>query len=237
MKKKRSILVVAAHPDDEVLGCGGTTARLAEEGHDIYVAILGEGITSRHDRREDVDRKMMKELQDQSWQASRLLGVKDLFLYDLPDNRFDTVPLLEVVKLVEDTVNKTKPDIVFTHHGSDLNIDHTITNRAVLTATRPMPGSLVKEIYAFEISSSTEWSFNQVQCAFRPNVFFAIRDTVHKKMKAMEIYHHELRVFPHPRSIDFIEINARHWGSVVGIDYAEAFELIRMVKPRARELT
>lgn len=226
---KKNILVVAAHPDDEVLGCGGTIARLTEEGHDVYVAILGEGITSRYDKREHANQEIVKELQNQSRQASKLLGVKDLFLYDLPDNRFDTVLLLEVVKLFEDLIKNIEPQIIFTHHSGDLNIDHTVTNRAMLTATRPLPGTCVKEIYAFEILSSTDWSFNQLHGIFHPNVYFNIKETIDKKKNAMKLYNYELRTFPHPCSIEFIEINAKHRGSVVGIEYAEAFELIRML--------
>lgn len=225
----KSILIVAAHPDDEVLGCGGTMARLAGEGHDVYVAILGEGITSRYDKREYANQDIVKELQNQSRQVSKLLGVKELFLYDLPDNRFDTVPLLEIIKLVENLINNIEPQIIFTHHNCDLNIDHTITNRAVLTATRPLPGTCVKEIYAFEILSSTDWSFHQLQHIFHQNVYFDIKQTINKKINAMKLYDYELRTFPHPRSIERIEINAKHWGSVVGIEYAEAFELIRML--------
>lgn len=224
-----TVLVIAAHPDDEVLGCGGTIARLTGEGHDVYVAILGEGITSRYDKREQANQRIIKELQDRFRQVSKLLGVKDLFLYDFPDNRFDTVSLLDIVKIVEKLINRFQPKIVYTHHGGDLNIDHVITHRAVMTATRPVENCPVKEIYAFEVPSSTEWAFGQFQAAFQPNVFVDISVTLETKIQAMEIYESEAQAFPHPRSPEAIMASARKWGSTVGLQAAEAFELIRKI--------
>ena len=222
-------LVVAAHPDDEVLGCGGTIARLIEEGHDVYVAILGEGITSRYDKREQADQGIIKDLHGRSRQASKLLGVKELCLHDLPDNRFDTVPLLDIVKTVEKLINQFQPQIVYTHHGGDLNIDHAITHRAVMTATRPIRSCTVREIYAFEVPSSTEWAFGQFQPAFQPNVFVDISATLETKIQAMQIYESEARTFPHPRSSEALQSIAKRWGSAVGVEAAEAFELVRLV--------
>ena len=223
------ILVISAHPDDEVLGCGGTIARLTQEGHDVYNAILGEGITSRYEKHEQADRSLIKELRNRCRQVSRLLGVQELFLYDLPDNSFDTVPLLEIVKIIDKLINRIQPRVIYMHHGGDLNIDHAITNRAVLTATRPMIGGHVKQIYTFEVPSSTEWAFGQSKLVFQPNVFVDISATLETKLKAMQIYENELRSFPHPRSLDALRVIARRWGSVVGLEAAEAFELVRDV--------
>ena len=142
----KRILVVAAHPDDEVLGCGGTIARLAKEGHDVYISILGEGITSRIKKQNEADLQLVKKRHKQSQEVSESLGAKDLFLYSLPDNRFDTIPLLDIVKIIEDLIEKLKPTVIYTHYAGDLNIDHTITHRAVLTATRPIENHPVKEI-------------------------------------------------------------------------------------------
>jgi len=225
-----NVLVIAAHPDDEVLGCGGTIARLAEEGDDVYIAILGEGITSRYKQREMAEQAKVEELHACSQKVANLLGAKDLFVYDLPDNRFDTVPLLEVIKIVEELVDRLQPQVIYTHHGSDLNIDHIITHRAVLTATRPMTGCPVKEIYAFEIASSTEWAFGQFQPTFHANVFVDISATLETKLKAMGLYESEARPFPHPRSPEALRAIARRWGSVIGCKAAEAFELIRTVR-------
>ncbi len=230
MKTQSPTLIITAHPDDEVLGCGGAIARLALEGHDVYIAILGEGITSRYQHREQADQAMVKELHARSRQVAELLGAKDLFLYSLPDNRFDTVPLLDVIKIIEELVKRVRPQVIYTHHGGDLNIDHVVVHRAVLTATRPIPGHPVKEIYAYEVPSSTEWAFGQFQSAFRPNVFVDISKTLETKIRAMELYKSEVLAFPHPRSPEALRTIARRWGSVVGLEVAEAFELVRSIR-------
>ena len=224
-----TILIIAAHPDDEVLGCGGTIARLTQAGHDVYIAILGEGITSRYEKRDQADREMINNLRAGCQQVSELLGVKELFLYDLPDNRFDTVPLLDVIKIIENLVNRLQPKVIYTHHRGDLNIDHAITQRAVLTATRPIVGCPIKKIYAFEVPSSTEWSFGQFESAFQPNVFVDITDTLETKIKAMAVYESETRLFPHPRSFEAIRNIARRRGTMVGLKASEAFMLVRDV--------
>ena len=225
-----SVLVIAAHPDDEVLGCGGTIARLTQEGHDVYITILGEGITSRYEKREEADQALVKELQGRCQKATELLGAKDLFLYDLPDNRFDTVPLLDVIKIVEELIERLRPQVVYTHHGGDLNIDHVIVHRAVLTATRPVRDKPVREIYAFEVPSSTEWGFQQFEPGFRPNVFVDISKTINIKVKALSCYDTEVRAFPHPRSPEAICAISRRWGTVIGREAVEAFEMIRSIR-------
>jgi LmbE family N-acetylglucosaminyl deacetylase len=219
---------VAAHPDDEILGCGGTMARLSKEGHEIFIVILGEGETSRGSNREN-EIKTLTDLKHQSLEASQLVGAKELFTYNFPDNRFDTVALLEIVKKIEEVVTKVKPHTIFTHHGSDLNVDHQICNRAVLTATRPVDGMTVKEIYAFEIPSSSEWSFQSLGRSFRGNYFVDISETLDTKIKAMECYRSEIRNFPHPRSTKALHAISTRWGSVVGCKAAEAFEVIRSI--------
>jgi LmbE family N-acetylglucosaminyl deacetylase len=225
-----TVLVVAAHPDDEVLGCGGTIARLARQGHEVYLAILGEGITSRYQRPELADRTLLEGIRQRSRQVAQLLGVKDLFQFQLPDNRFDTVPLLGIVKIVEDLLARVNPDIIYTHHGGDLNIDHLQVHRAVLTATRPGPGQSVKEVYAFETPSSTEWAFGQFSPVFTPSLFVDIECTLYLKIQAMELYETETRAFPHPRSSKALIAIAQRWGTFVGLSAAEPFEVIRMVR-------
>ncbi len=224
-----TVLVVAAHPDDEVLGCGGTMARLRAEGHDVKIAILGEGVTSRYRTREQADRSLLCHLREHSRRAADALGVKDLFLYDLPDNRFDTLPILDVVKIVEELIQQHAPNTIFTHGCADLNVDHHVTHRAVLTATRPIEGHCVRNLYAFEIPSSTDWSFHRITPCFQPNTFFDIESTIEVKKRALACYEAEMRTFPHPRSLEGLEIVARRWGTVVGCVAAEAFELIRSV--------
>jgi LmbE family N-acetylglucosaminyl deacetylase len=224
------VLVIAAHPDDEVLGCGGTAARLVQEGHEVHFSILGEGITSRHKQRSDAETDQLGRLRRQAEAAAAKVGVKSVVLDKLPDNRLDTVPLLDVVKIVEGLVDRIKPEIIYTHHGGDLNVDHGVVHRAVLTATRPMSGQPVREIYSFEIASSTEWAFQKLQPCFQPNVFVDVTRTLEAKIAAMECYESEARKFPHPRSPEALRAIAMRWGSVSGCAAAEAFELVRSIR-------
>lgn len=223
-------LVIAAHADDEVLGCGGTIAQLAQDGHEIYIAILGEGITSRYEKRDKADQALVEALHARSQRVAEMLGTRNLFLYSLPDNRFDTVPLLDVIKIIEELVNRLQPQIIYTHHGGDLNIDHVVVHRAVMTTTRPMAGCPVKEIYAFEVPSSTEWAFGQFSPAFQPNVFVDISATLETKIQATALYESEARPFPHPRSAEALRTIARRWGIAVGVEAVEAFELVRAIQ-------
>jgi LmbE family N-acetylglucosaminyl deacetylase len=225
------VLVVAAHPDDEVLGCGATMARLANEGHEVHIAIMGEGITSRHSDRRQADADQLERLHEQAHAAANRVKAKAVQLFKLPDNRLDTLPLLDVVKLIEGLVEKLKPEVIYTHHAGDLNIDHGVVHRAVLTATRPMAGQTVRDIYAFEVPSSTEWAFQRGEPAFRPNIFLDVSATLEIKIQAMACYESEARKFPHPRSPEALRAIAARWGSVVGFQAAEAFELVRSVRP------
>ena len=222
-------LIIAAHPDDEVLGCGGTIARLNQEGEETFVAILGEGMTARYDERQDADSRLLEGLRAKSRKVAEFLGVKDLFMHDFPDNRFDTVPLLDIVKAIERVIDTLKPEVVFTHHGSDLNIDHVITFRATLTAVRPTVGCPVRAVHAYEVASSSEWAFGSFERAFRPNMFFDISQTLELKVSAMKLYEGELRKYPHPRSAEALEAIARKWGATVGLGAAEAFETVRCI--------
>jgi LmbE family N-acetylglucosaminyl deacetylase len=222
-----NVLVIAAHPDDEVLGCGGTIARLASEGYHMYIGILGEGITSRYQQRDKAEPADLQRLHTQSHEVARLLGARDLMLAQFPDNRFDTVPLLEIVKVIEGWIDRLHPQIIYTQHGGDLNIDHVQVYRATMTATRPMAGCSVKTIYGYEVASSTEWAFQQFSPVFRPNVFVDISAQLPLKIQTMQHYESEARLFPHPRSPEALRISAQRWGSVVGMEAAEAFELLR----------
>lgn len=224
----KKILVVAAHPDDEILGCGGTIAKRANNGDQVFIIILGEGVTSRDKKRVQNRRKReITLLREQASKAAKIVGAKKLLFRDLPDNRFDTWALLDIVKLIEQSLEDIKPDIVFTHSSADLNVDHVITHRAVLTATRPYPGQSVKELYAFEIPSATEWAFPRSETGFRPTVFVGIEDTLAKKIKALTAYEGEMRQFPHPRSSEAVTVLAKQRGSIAGNMASEAFELIR----------
>jgi LmbE family N-acetylglucosaminyl deacetylase len=222
-----TVLVVAAHPDDEVLGCGATISRLASEGQEVVIAILGEGATSRSANRDVADVALVDGLADRAREVGTLLGAAEVRLFGLPDNRFDSVDLLDVVKIVEGIVDDLRPAIILTHHGGDLNVDHGITHRAVLTATRPVAGAPVMGIYAFEVPSATEWAFHRQAPAFQPGTFVDVEGFLGRKIDGMAIYETEGRPFPHPRSPEALTAIARRWGSVVGCQAAEAFELVR----------
>ena len=224
-----TILVIAAHPDDEVLGCGGTMARLALESNDVYTLILGEGITARDKKRDLAKRENeIAELRKQVENANKILGVKKVYTYDFPDNRFDTVPLLDIIKTIEEIKDDIKPDIVFTHHLGDLNIDHQVTFKAVMAACRPTIDESVKEIYSFEIPSSTEWNAPSSLTYFMPDYFVDVNKSLEIKSNALKEYKTELRDFPHPRSLKAVELNAKCWGVKMGFKAAEAFKTIRI---------
>lgn len=223
------ILVVAAHPDDEVLGCGATIARLSSD-REVHILILGEGSTSRHASGSEAARAEVVRLQESAKAAAAILGARSVGFGSLADNRFDELPLLEIVKRVERIIDQIRPGTIYTHHPGDLNIDHRVTFQAVLTATRPMPGQSVQELYAFEIPSSTEWAFQQLQPPFKPNVFMDATGTIEMKLKALAQYESECRAFPHPRSPEALRTSARRWGTVVGLEYVEAFELVRSTR-------
>ena len=223
----KKILVIAAHPDDEVLGCGGTMARLSKEGYIINILIVAEGITSRDkDRNVKAKTKDILKLRNAARSSAKVLGARSINFLDHPDNRLDTVPLLDIVKDIESSIKKFKPDIVFTHSEDDMNIDHSIVNRATLTACRPLPNSIVKKLYAFEVLSYTEYN---PYSKFQPNYFVNIEKFMDKKINALKKYKSEMRQSPHPRSTKISKDLASLRGSAVGLKYVEAFRLLREI--------
>ena len=224
----RNILVVAAHPDDELLGCAGTIAWHVNRGDKVHILIIAEGATSRADT--EVNQNLENELvnlKTSAEQASRILGSDSLSFAGLPDNKLDTIPLLDIVKIIEKKSKAISPEIVYTHHSGDLNIDHKLVSQAVLTAFRPQPSSTVKNIYAFETVSSTEWG-NDPQI-FVPTRFVNITNFLDKKREALLCYSNEMRQFPHVRSLEAVEALAKFRGASVGLEAAEAFIVIREV--------
>ena len=223
-----NILVVAAHPDDEVLGCGGTIAKHINQGDEVHVLILAEGITSRDTKRDRSNSKEeLSELGIAAHKAHKIMGTSSLKLLDYADNRMDSVDLLDIVKTVEEEVKEKKPKIVYTHHHGDLNIDHQITHQAVLTACRPYPDQSVKKIYCFEVPSSTEWQSPSVDTVFIPNTFVDISVTLSLKLDALRAYESEMRPWPHVRSIKAVENLVCWHGASMGMEAAEAFVLVR----------
>jgi len=224
------VLVVAAHPDDEVLGCGGTMARHVQEGDQVHVLILAEGMTARSTQRDrDIYSQELSALAQQAHAANKILGVTSVMLHNFPDNRMDSIDLLDIVKIIEQKINEIKPDIIYTHHAGDVNIDHRRVHDAVIAASRPMPGVCVTQVLFFEVASSTEWQTPYSAPIFAPNYFVNISSTLSLKIKALEVYASEMRDFPHPRSYKALEHLARWRGATVGVDAAEAFALGRII--------
>lgn len=232
-----TVLVVVAHPDDEVLSCGGAMAKHVQCGDEVHVLILGEGMTSRADTREVGLREFdLRTLNTSTAEALNILGVQHLYNELLPDNRFDEVALLDIVKIVERFLADIHPQIIYTHHSGDLNIDHRRTFQAVLTACRPQPGRSVRAVYSGENPSSTEWVEPKPDQVFIPNTFVDISDTLELKLKAMACYRTELREWPHTRSLRAIEHLARWRGATVGLEAAEGFVQVRHIVRNLRAL-
>lgn len=228
MTDMKNILVFAAHPDDELLGVGGTVRRFVNEGATARAVILAEGLTSRKASRGDTDRSELLTLQADARRAAAIIGYSSIDFCGLPDNRMDSMDLLDIIKMVSKYVETYKPDTVFTHHHGDLNIDHRLTCEAVLTACRPVGNYCVKRIYVFETPSSTEWNYNYTE-PFKPNVYVDVSDTLEAKIRGMACYRTESTVYPHPRSAEALRALGRYRGSNAGVDMAEAFRLLREI--------
>ncbi len=226
----KKVLVVAAHPDDEILGCGGTVLRHIAEGDVVHTVIMAEGVTSRDETRDADGRSAeLSALHTQAERAAAFMGVEKLILHGFPDNRMDEVALLDVVKKIEAEVEAFRPEMVYTHHAGDVNIDHSIVHNAVVTACRSLPGQSVKTILFFETVSSTEWQPPRSHHVFAPNWYVDVGEFMERKLEALHFYDSEMREYPHPRSYEGIEILAKQRGIAVGVKSAEAFMLGRMV--------
>ena len=221
-------LIIAAHPDDEVLGCGGTIAKLVDDGTVVHVAFLADGVSSRVGE-QSIQRLELTARRRAAQKACEILGVKSVSFGDLPDNRMDTIPMLDVARAVEILIVEHQPKMVFTNHVGDVNIDHRRLHEAVVTACRPQQGHPVKTLLCFEVPSSTEWQLPGSAPAFVPNWFIDISNTLARKLVALDAYADELRDWPHPRSRKGVE-HLAHWrGATIGVEAAEAFVLGRQL--------
>ena len=230
--KNKKILVVVAHPDDELLGLGATMHRLISQYNcQTRVVILGEGITSRSDSRDVEKWKEALAIHKRNIvEAQKAIGYHSVGIYDFPDNSFDTVALLDIIKVVEKEKEDFCPEIIFTHHGGDVNVDHQRTFEAVITACRPMENEKVKTIITFETPSGTEWRASSDPKQFIPNMFVEVSEQdILAKIKGMESYDFEKRAYPHPRSPEALKILAQQRGVMVGKKYAESFMIIRNI--------
>jgi len=215
------VLILAAHPDDEVLGCGGTAARLSNEGHEVLPVIVCENASVRYKE------EMKEEIERSAIRCAEILGMTKPVFLAMPDQKLDTYPALEMAKIVERVIEEHSPEIVFTHHGGDINKDHQVIFEATMVALRPTPVNKVHSVYTYETISATEWAAPNYHAVFTPNTFYDISATLNQKIEAFSQYASELKEFPHPRSKKGIEVRAEDWGARVGMPAAEAFQLIR----------
>ncbi len=218
------VLAVFAHPDDEVLGAGATLARHAARGDKVHILLIADGETSRGDGK-------ISERNEAAMKASRVLGAEPPRIMGGPDQRLDTLPLLDIVQWIEEEAKLHAPNVVYTHHPYDLNADHRVVAGAAMTAFRPLPGSLVRAIYACEIPSSTECAPPTAGLGFVPRRYVDVSDTLEKKYEALRCYGAEMRAFPHPRSYAAIEALAKWRGASAGLLAAEAFDVLREIDP------
>jgi N-acetylglucosamine malate deacetylase 1 len=224
------VLVIAAHPDDEVLGCGGTIARHVSEGDVVHVEILAQGLTSRDQGSDNVGTNELDTLALAARKANDILGVTSLILHGLPDNRLDSIDRLDIIKLVEKKIAEYQPHVIYTHHAGDVNIDHRIIHEVVNTACRPLPDHSVRTLLYFEVPSSTEWQIPGSAPVFAPTWFVDVSSALEIKLDALVAYESEIRNWPHPRSYQAVEYLAKWRGATIGVDAAESFVLGRMIK-------
>lgn len=223
-----TVLVVASHPDDEMLGCGGTLSRFIHEGKSVHIVLLGEGPLAREKNASIEGDGAVRDLaQSSALNAAHCLGVQGVSFGKFPDNQFDTVPLLAITQYIEDVAQRIQPDIVLTHHAGDMNLDHRITHNAVMTAFRPLPDAKMVTLLGFEVLSSTEYAPAHTLPAFLPNYYINIELFLEDKLKALRCYESEMRPWPHPRSVEAVEYLARLRGCHCGCQAAEAFILYR----------
>ena len=230
-KHIKKILIIAAHPDDEVLGCGGVIAKESDDGNKVKVVILATGKSSRYKDAPLNIAGEIEELYKEATAALSILGVhpNDVVFGNFPDQKLDTIPILDIIHFLKDIIQDYKPDIVYTHHAGDYNIDHRIVFDASVFVCRPYHGEYYpQELYSFEVLSSTEWAY-QCKNPFNPTVVIDIKNQIDRKKQAILAYKSELREYPHPRSDKGVENLAMKRGNEVSKEYAEAFELIRRI--------
>ena len=220
------VLVIAAHPDDEVLGCGGIMAKLAANGCEVNVLIVTDGSSSQYADSDDLQ-QIIENKKQETWNCAQTLGVNQVYYGGLPDMRLDTVPHTAINKAIESAIDKLKPDTIFTHFWGDVNMDHQNVYKSTLVAVRPTIGQTVKEVYCYRVPSSTEWTPNKADTMFMPDVFVDISEVAELKYEAFSKYSTELRDYPHPRSVQHLKKLDIVRGLEVGQGPTETFVLLR----------
>ena len=214
----RSVLAVVAHPDDEILGCGGTLALHVQAGDHVTVIIAADGRPGEGNTEDKPQRRC-------AGRAMAEIGVSDIRMLGFPDQRLDTFPLTEIIEPIEKIVQEVRPMVVYCQYGGDINRDHQILFKAALVSTRPME-SFVRALYAFDTASSTEWAYPRT---FVPDTWVDISRTIEEKLKALACYKSEVRDYPHPRSLEGLRHRAEAWGTQCCVEAAEVFMTIRRV--------
>jgi LmbE family N-acetylglucosaminyl deacetylase len=219
----KTVLVIAAHPDDEVLGLGGTVARHGLLGDRVIVGLIADVGKVRYEQ-ETIDL-----VREYTRKSATILGIESLHFGGFPDQALELLPLIEITQWIESLIADTQPEVIYTHHKGDINNDHLLVHKATLTATRPYNAASVKRILTFETPSASEWSGPYPENLFAPNVFVDITATLERKLEAMAAYHTETRAFPHPRSLESLQARAAFWGSQIGVQAAEPFFMVREI--------
>jgi LmbE family N-acetylglucosaminyl deacetylase len=220
------VLIIGAHPDDETYGMGGTIAKYTSRGIVVHVLIITDGSSSQYNNYKEMIMRKKKEAKN----AMEILGVEKIELESFPDMKLDTIPHIEINKLIENKIKNFNPSIIFTHHWGDINKDHRLVFESTIVATRPINNQTLKSIYTYETPSSTEWSSMELNDKFVPNLFIDISEFMDQKIKAIEAYESELRKFPHPRSTEAVRAYDKKNGIIIGRTFAERFTLIRSIQ-------
>lgn len=224
----KRVLIISAHPDDDIIGCGGTIAKYSNTDVVFKVIFIAEGSTCRYSDPTSSDaRKELKRRNRYAVNALGVLGVNNVEFYDMPCGRLDQQPLIEINKIIEKEINKFGPDTIFTHSENDTNNDHSIVAKSTRIATRPLQNRFVNNLYSYEILSSSEWKYTK---SFKPNYFEKLEEVqLKKKWNALNEYRSEIKPFPFPRSEEGIFTLAKYRGMQAGLNFAESFKLIRSI--------
>ena len=222
----KRVLVIAAHPDDEVLGVGGTVVKLTAQGVECHLLIVTDGSSAQYRDMDDLQ-AIIDAKKIETNNCANILGFKSIHYGELPDMRLDVTPHIQINQVIEKVINEIQPDTVFTHFWGDVNCDHQNVYKSTLVAVRPVMGQVVKELYCYRVPSSTEWTPNKADTMFMPNCFVDIEPYAEQKYKAFACYSTELREYPHPRSVQYLRENDKVVGLRVGLLAAEEFVLLR----------